>query len=69
MELSYKSFKDILISVVVGFFIGLSVIVPGISGSSIAIVLKVYDKMMFAFSHIFKSSSFALYSYYQYFLV
>ncbi|MBQ7788055.1 MAG: DUF368 domain-containing protein [Clostridia bacterium] len=54
MELSYKSFKDILISVVVGFFIGLSVIVPGISGSSIAIILKVYDKMMFAFSHIFK---------------
>ena len=54
MDLSYKSFKEIIISIIVGFFIGLSVIVPGISGSTIAIIMKVYDKFMYATSNIFK---------------
>lgn len=54
MELKYKSIKDILISIFVGFSIGLSVIVPGISGSAIAMIMKVYDKLMYAFSNIFK---------------
>lgn len=54
IDLKYKSFKEILISVFVGFSIGLSVIVPGISGSAIAIIMKVYDKMMYSFSNVFK---------------
>ncbi len=54
MELKYKSFKEVFINVIVGIFIGLSVIVPGISGSTMAITMKVYDKGMYAFSHIFK---------------
>lgn len=54
VDLKYKSLKEIFISIFVGFSIGLSVIVPGISGSSIAIVMKVYDKMMYAFSNLFK---------------
>ena len=54
MDLSYKNFKEVIISVIVGFFIGLSVIVPGISGSTIAIIMKVYDKFMYATSNIFK---------------
>ena len=54
LDLSYKSFKEILVSIIVGASIGLSVIVPGISGSTIAIVMKVYDKMMYAFSNLFK---------------
>jgi putative membrane protein len=54
MELKYKSVKDVLISIFVGFSIGLSVIVPGISGSAIAMIMKVYDKLMYAFSNIFK---------------
>ncbi|MBQ7225074.1 MAG: DUF368 domain-containing protein [Clostridia bacterium] len=54
VDLKYKGFKEILISIFVGFSIGLSVIVPGISGSAIAIIMKVYDKMMYAFSNIFK---------------
>ena len=54
MELKYKNLKEIFISIFVGFSIGLSVIVPGISGSSIAIIMKVYDKLMYAFSNIFK---------------
>lgn len=54
MELKYKNAKEIWISVLVGAFIGLSVIVPGISGSTIAIIMKVYDKLMYAFANIFK---------------
>lgn len=54
IDLKYKNIKEILISIFVGFSIGLSVIVPGISGSSIAIIMKVYDKMMYAFSNLFK---------------
>jgi putative membrane protein len=54
MELKYKSFKEVFINFFVGIFIGLSVIVPGISGSTMAITMKVYDKGMYAFSHIFK---------------
>lgn len=54
MELKYKNLKEIFISIFVGFSIGLSVIVPGISGSSIAIIMKVYDKLIYAFSNIFK---------------
>ena len=54
MELKYKSPKEVLINIFVGVFIGLSVIVPGISGSTMAITMKVYDKGMYAFSHMFK---------------
>ncbi len=54
MELKYKNLKEVFISIFVGFSIGISVIVPGISGSSIAIIMKVYDKLMYAFSNIFK---------------
>ena len=54
VDLKYKSLKEILISIFVGFSIGLSIIVPGISGSTIAIIMKVYDKMMYAFSNLFK---------------
>lgn len=54
MELKYKNPKEVIINVIVGIFIGLSVIVPGISGSTMAITMKVYDKGMYAFSHIFK---------------
>ena len=54
MELKYKNLKEVLISIFVGFSIGLSVIVPGISGSSIAMIMKVYDKLMYAFSNVFK---------------
>ena len=33
-------------SSVLGFFIGLAIIVPGISGSTIAILFKLYNKFM-----------------------
>lgn len=37
-----------------GIFIGLAAIVPGISGSTAAIILKLYDQALYAISNIFK---------------
>lgn len=39
---------------VLGFFLGLAVIVPGISGSTIAIIFKLYEKILEAIANIFK---------------
>ena len=33
---------------VLGFLIGLAVIVPGISGSTVAIIFKLYDQFLYA---------------------
>lgn len=41
-------------SALLGFFIGLGVIIPGISGSTIAIFFKLYDKLLYAIGNIFK---------------
>ncbi len=37
-----------------GFFIGLAVIVPGISGSTVAIIFKLYDQFLYALGNLFK---------------
>ena len=37
-----------------GFLLGLAVILPGISGSTIAILFKLYDKLLYSVSNIFK---------------
>lgn len=39
---------------ILGFFLGLAVIVPGISGSTIAIIFKLYEKILEAIANIFK---------------
>ena len=41
-------------SAVLGFFIGLAVIVPGISGSTVAIIFKLYDSFLYAIGNLFK---------------
>ena len=41
-------------SAVLGVFMGLAVIVPGVSGAQIAILFKLYDKLTYAISKIFK---------------
>lgn len=41
-------------SVISGFLIGLGVILPGISGSTIAILFKIYDKMLYSVSNLFR---------------
>ena len=37
-----------------GILLGLAVILPGISGSTIAILFKIYDKILYSVSNIFK---------------
>jgi hypothetical protein len=41
-------------SAVLGFFIGLAIIVPGISGSTVAIIFKLYDQFLYALGNILK---------------
>jgi putative membrane protein len=41
-------------SSLLGFFVGLAVIVPGISGSTVAIIFKLYDQFLYALSNLFK---------------
>lgn len=46
--------KSWLKSALLGFFIGLAVIVPGVSGSTVAIILRMYDQFLYAVGNIFK---------------
>lgn len=41
-------------SALLGFFIGLAVIVPGISGSTVAIIFKLYDQFLYAIGNLFR---------------
>ena len=41
-------------SALLGFVVGLAVIVPGISGSTVAIIFKLYDAFLYAVSNLFK---------------
>ncbi len=41
-------------SALLGFFIGIAVIVPGISGSTVAIIFKLYDQFLYALGNLFK---------------
>ena len=46
--------KSRLRSFILGIFIGLAIIAPGISGSTVAIILKLYDKFLYAVGNLFK---------------
>ena len=54
LDLSYKGSKEVAKSGILGFFIGLAIIVPGVSGSAVAIIFKLYEKLLYAVSNIFK---------------
>ncbi len=51
-DLTYKNGKEVAKGGVLGFFIGLAVIVPGVSGSTVAIIFKLYDKLLYALGNI-----------------
>ena len=38
--------KKVLITVIQGFFMGVAEIIPGVSGSTIALVLGIYEKQV-----------------------
>lgn len=54
VDLQYKSKKEIGKGGLLGFFIGLAIIVPGVSGSAVAIIFKLYEKLLYALSNVFK---------------
>ena len=51
-DLAYKNGKEVFKSGILGFFIGLAVIVPGVSGSTVAIIFRLYDKLLYALGNI-----------------
>ena len=44
--------KSFLLALLLGVFIGLAVIVPGVSGSTIAIIFGLYTGMLYAIGNI-----------------
>ncbi|MBQ5930428.1 MAG: DUF368 domain-containing protein, partial [Clostridia bacterium] len=54
LELRKHDKKSWLKSALLGFFIGLAVIVPGVSGSTVAIILRLYDQFLYAVGNLFK---------------
>ncbi len=46
--------KSMFKSGILGFFIGLAVIVPGVSGSTIAIIFRLYNHLLYCLSNLFK---------------
>ena len=53
-DLKYGNMKEVAKSGALGAFIGLAVIVPGVSGSAVAIIMKLYEKLLYAISNIFR---------------
>ena len=54
IELNFKDKKQWFKAVLLGFLIGLAVILPGISGATIAIIFGLYSKMIYSFGNILK---------------
>lgn len=54
IDLSYKNKTEITKGGILGLFIGLAVIVPGVSGSAVAIIFKMYEKLLYAIGNLFK---------------
>ena len=55
MNLEYKSFKEVFKNFIFGIILGFSIIVPGLSGSVLAIIMNLYDKIIFSLSNLSKS--------------
>ena len=41
-------------SFIFGIFLGLAIVIPGISGAAVAIIFRLYDKLIYAFANILK---------------
>ena len=51
-DLRYGSFANVCKGGLLGFFIGLAIIVPGVSGSTVAIIFKLYHKLLYALGNL-----------------
>ncbi len=54
LDLRYRDKKEVAKGGVLGFILGLAVIVPGVSGSTVAIIFKMYEKLLYAFGNILR---------------
>ena len=54
VSLAYESKKQVLKGGLLGIFIGLAIIVPGVSGAAVAIIFGLYEKLLFAMGNVFK---------------
>ena len=52
-ELSPHTPKSWIKALILGFFIGIAVIIPGVSGSTVAIILGMYASLLYAIGNIF----------------
>lgn len=55
LSLAYADKKEVAKGGVLGLFIGLAIIVPGVSGSAVAIIFRLYEKLLYAFGNLLKS--------------
>lgn len=54
LDLRYRDGKEVAKGGLLGFFIGLAIIVPGVSGSAVAIIFRLYEKLLYAFGNLLK---------------
>ncbi len=54
INLKYPNSKEMFKSGILGFFIGLAVIVPGVSASTLAIIFMMYEKILYSIGNITK---------------
>lgn len=57
LEAPYKNKKEVAKGGLLGFLIGLAIIVPGVSGSAIAIIFRLYERLLKAISTFTKKNS------------
>lgn len=53
-DLRYRSGGQVAKSGLLGAFIGLAIIVPGVSGSAVAIIFRLYEKLLYALGNFFR---------------
>ena len=51
-SLRYNSRREVAKSGLLGAFIGLAIIVPGVSGSAVAIIFRLYEKLLWALGNV-----------------
>lgn len=53
LSLKYESKGQVAKSGLLGVFIGLAIIVPGVSGAAVAIIFRLYEKLLYAMGNLF----------------
>lgn len=54
ISLNYANKKQVAKGGLLGIFIGLAIIVPGVSGAAVSIIFGLYEKLLYAMGNIFK---------------